>query len=494
MRQIRPLLHSVVFSSAILYVVIAAGIAMVLFQFFYNRDLWLDEAMLANNIVGRSFGQLFNPLADNQMAPIGYLLLNKLLTVVFGTSSYILRLPSLVAFLVSIPLLGQFVRIHTRKVLLPVLTMAFFSTTYAILYYATEVKQYAVEILVLLLLLRLLIIERPYDRRWLIVYLLVGVISFWFSHTAIFAACTCGLYLTWQAITHKRFILLSIPGAWAFSAILYYVLFLHNHPASVYMHEYWKDSFLPVAAAHTFLVSAVKEIFAQTLGFGKYWIAGVLLAFSGTIFFLKEKRYLLVFLCCTPVVLHLIVSALHLYPFEGRLTIYLVPLWWILVSAGLYAPCNLLAQRFGQPLLSLILIPVCITLYATTQRLPVEREEITPLLTFLAQRKQPSEQVYVYYGAMHALTYYEMTGKSHLGKAIVEGMKSRKDRENYHDLLRTLHGRAWLLFSHVYDRKNADNEQAYIISFLEAQGARILEEYKATGSTLYYVDTGKPQE
>lgn len=45
--------------------------AVRLYTFLANRSLWLDELMLAENIIGRDFGSLVAPLANQQVAPRG---------------------------------------------------------------------------------------------------------------------------------------------------------------------------------------------------------------------------------------------------------------------------------------------------------------------------------------------------------------------------------------------------------------------------------------
>ena len=41
------------------------------FQFYYNRSLWIDEAMLASSVMTREFGNLVaTPLDWGQSAPI----------------------------------------------------------------------------------------------------------------------------------------------------------------------------------------------------------------------------------------------------------------------------------------------------------------------------------------------------------------------------------------------------------------------------------------
>ena len=51
---------------------IAWGIVLRLVPYLVNRSLWLDESMLALNIIHRSFAGLWAPLDFNQGAPLDF--------------------------------------------------------------------------------------------------------------------------------------------------------------------------------------------------------------------------------------------------------------------------------------------------------------------------------------------------------------------------------------------------------------------------------------
>ncbi|MBK8875589.1 MAG: hypothetical protein IPN13_17395 [Bacteroidetes bacterium] len=56
---------------------IVVGVGLSILNFMNFRSLWLDEAMLALNIVNKSAMELLQPLDYNQVAPIGFLLIEK---------------------------------------------------------------------------------------------------------------------------------------------------------------------------------------------------------------------------------------------------------------------------------------------------------------------------------------------------------------------------------------------------------------------------------
>lgn len=75
---------------------VAIGLALRIWHFVGARSLWLDEAMIGRNIVDRSFTQLFQSLDYGQMAPIGWLILEKVSYNMIGGLEYSLRIVPLI--------------------------------------------------------------------------------------------------------------------------------------------------------------------------------------------------------------------------------------------------------------------------------------------------------------------------------------------------------------------------------------------------------------
>ena len=71
--------------------IIAVGAGLRLHLFFANRSLWLDEAMLAINLVRRTPAELLLPLDYAQGAPLGFLYAQKLIIMLAGSSEPSLR-------------------------------------------------------------------------------------------------------------------------------------------------------------------------------------------------------------------------------------------------------------------------------------------------------------------------------------------------------------------------------------------------------------------
>lgn len=144
--------------------VLALGVLARIYCYVWHKDLWLDEAMLAFSMYGISFRELFfAPLPFTQAAPIGVLLVSKVLGVAFGYSEWVLYLLPFVCGLGTLILaymigkrlfspFGCFV-----FVLLAVGNMG-------LLHYTTEFKQYGIEAFCSFLMIYIYIYIRVWSK------------------------------------------------------------------------------------------------------------------------------------------------------------------------------------------------------------------------------------------------------------------------------------------------------------------------------------------
>ena len=79
------------------------GVGLRLWEYFFNRSLYLDEILLTRSIVGMPLRELLTkPLLMDQVAPRGFLLIERLVVMVFGPSELALRLFPLLCGILSV--------------------------------------------------------------------------------------------------------------------------------------------------------------------------------------------------------------------------------------------------------------------------------------------------------------------------------------------------------------------------------------------------------
>src|SRR5262245_48081267 len=130
---------------------VVAGVGLRAREYFANRSLWLDEAMVSLDIVQRGLGGLLKPLDRAQAAPVMWLWAERASVNAFGNNEWALRAPPFVASLVA---LVAFV-VLARRFLHPFaagLAVLAFACTPMLIRYSVEVKQYGTDVAVVLLI------------------------------------------------------------------------------------------------------------------------------------------------------------------------------------------------------------------------------------------------------------------------------------------------------------------------------------------------------
>ncbi len=200
--------------------IIIIGIGLSIINFINNRSLWRDEAALALNIVNKPTYELFQPLDYNQVAPVGFLLIEKLFASFLGNADWTLRIFPIVSFFLSIFLIYSVTQKILKNKLFGLYTAAFFATSLFMISYSSEVKQYMTDVTFGLLILLATIIynENGFKNKWWL-YLLIGIGSVWFSNVSILLLFSSGLYSIYKthySIEKKYLRLVIILSIWVF--------------------------------------------------------------------------------------------------------------------------------------------------------------------------------------------------------------------------------------------------------------------------------------
>jgi len=483
-----------IITSTILYSIIFIGVTLAIFQFIFNRSLWLDEAYLALNIINKDFLELLTPLDHSQVSPIGFLFVEKLSTLVFGKNEFSLRLFPLLGFLFSIPFMYLLTKALTKNKIIALMSTSFFSITIMLIRYSSEVKQYSIDVLVVIILLYLSVTLQLQKHKSLFIFAIVGSIVIWFSNVSIIVLTVVGIYILITECWHKKNYKVLFPFMlWLLSFSFYYYYFIYDHPTAAAMKTWWINDFLPLNPFsfefYHFLGRVTREIFVRLLGISHhYWFLAFFISFSSIAFLFIEKNYKVIFLLLSPILLHLLLSGFELYPFKGRLILYITPLIIILYSIGLYSIFKFLNKKTLIPELPvwLLTLPVLSILYTTYLRFPVKVSEIKHSIEFMRKNIQKSETVYIYHFSSYAFNFYQDTNITNITNKIKIGESHVNHYDKYDHELLSLKGKVWLLFSHRSHRYG--NEEKYMIDLLLNNNSKLLDVKIYHDSSLYYID------
>ena len=481
---------------AALALVIGVGILLRLVAYGAGRSLWLDEASLASSIVKRSYVGLLQPLDYDQVAPIGFLVLERLAVQALGPTENALRLVPLLAGIAALFL----IRRVAERCLAPggvLLAVTLFSLSSHLIYFSSEAKPYSSDVAIaLLLLLGALRVREAaaVTAKDSVTLGLVGGAAVWFSQPSVLVLGGIALGLTAAYASERNWVAVRRLGLtyalWGVSFVPSYLQSLQYISDPVYLDAFWRTGFLPLPPRSggdlRALYSAFTRVFADPLGLSASDPLGTpvrhvglvpeLAAVAGIVLVLawRESAWALVL---APVAVTLGASGLALFPFgstlpaTGRVILFLVPSLLLLVALGAEALRTRLRVVGPAVYLFLLAWPA----YPLARSFPFRREEMKAAMALVRQHRRPGDAVYVYFGARNAFRYYAPRHGFPDGSYVV-GECSPDAPAHYLRALRELRGhqRVWLLFTQVQVSYGV-NERDVALAYMDSVGDEVLE-------------------
>lgn len=459
-------------------------------QYFANRSFWLDEAFLANNLKFRSFSQLLEPLEYAQVAPIGFLWSQKLIAYIFGLSELSLRFIPFISSLIAIYLVFDLARVLINKKMGLIVAFAF-TLPLMLTYFASELKQYSTDVLCALLLFWVFyrFIYFTQNKNRLIILGIAGAICIWFSNITVLILFSIGIAIWIDLLRNfslsKLWLVVASNLMWLISFFYYYTNFIQDHPHKEGMMNYWASSFMPhdFLGAINFVFEKLFYVFKDTISLWETTLFAMLFFFIGvvSVFLKKSKshyRYLLI-----PILLHLILSYFKMYPFDGRLVLYLVPIFLLFEFIGIYFMSSFFKNKTAALIIiSTILLSLSFLRAPRYFVNPMMGEDLKPVLSYVSEHKQAGDVIYVYYGSHAAFRFYKENYFAETDNCIV-GEVSSINFEKFTTHFESLQNRVWVIFSHMNPADGVEYFKTEIpkyeqLDYFEAEGAKTYLIYK----------------
>lgn len=346
-RQVKEKIESHNLTTVIVWLLVIVGIILRLKCYFFNQSFWLDECSLGVNInSAKNYSDFFKPLVLWQCAPPFFMIVCKALLDISHQAGHIhcqdliLRLFPCLCSILSLPLFVLFVQKVTNNRYFLWTSVAMLSFNKCAINYSQQFKQYSCEMMfALILLLSFYSIKdiRKISVRKLSFFVLIFILSMWFSNSAILILFVGYSLLFFRIIREKyanktKLAILLIPMF--LNLIIYYFLYFRRVYNALYdyMFEYWKFS---IPSFFTF--SDFFPLFtAKMQGIIEFSCQPLLIIFllaNLFIFFIKQEfDKSAKFLIILPIILCIISSFLCVYPFEARLVLFLLPLFVMIYS------------------------------------------------------------------------------------------------------------------------------------------------------------------
>jgi hypothetical protein len=471
-------------------IVLFISVVLCLILFVQDRSLLLDSLNVARNIGERSFVDLINPLNYEQSTPLLFLWGSKLFTLILGISHYSLRLLPLLAGIASLFLFADI----SKKVLKSpfyIIALFWFGTHQLVARYATEYKQYMVDVFATLLIIWFVIKVGEINKKNLWKIALGGAVIIWLSMPSVFVLISAMVYFVIIQLTKGKSIvpLLWVLGFVGLSFIMNYLIMLKSTIGSSHMQEFHTNFFLEGkfydlnSLFHDFglLVGQARML----VGKSGLAIAAVLLSIVTSIFIsFKQKRYEII-LFVLPIMGAFGASLFGKYSILDRLMLYSLPLCIILVMIGVeyyYQNAMLKKVNFSKGIFSVILLGLTVGFYEKQSFKyifdPFEHEDNRSALLYISNHAEHERDIICTQHAVPAYEYYTIHDENYNSLKVGPMLPSDYNTDINDKAINRLNQeeKVWILANHYHE-----NEIENLISSL-SEIAIIENSYRAKNS------------
>jgi hypothetical protein len=358
--------RSAITSETWTWILVAIGVVLRLLEYTDRRLLYMDERALLKNLVELAVFDFTSILTENQLAPPGFLVIERLMVRLPFPVVPAARLVPFLSAIASMFLIRSVARRFLAAHAVPI-AVGLFALNDWLLYYSTEIKQYSTELALALTFLLLAAgpvgksVGKPaaMTRRRMLLLVVSGAVGVWFSFPLSFTLAAIGTLLIAEAALGKQwrttlgFVCMSL--FWAASFAVCYRVSHGILTKDRFIWDWWDFAFLPIPPqsleglvrvtwqllnllnSPSGVLTPLGVIPSAFLALGLF----VLGAYS-----LGRRSLGGLYLVIAPLPFVIVASALHQYPFHGRLLIFLVPTVHLLVGEGAAA----LTRKGGAPL------------------------------------------------------------------------------------------------------------------------------------------------
>ena len=395
--------------------VILIGAILRTIQYGVLASLSSDEAALAISVTERDLLVLLSqPLLYYQVAPVGFLALEKLAVEVLGNNEAALRLFPYLLSLASLPL---FWRVAARYLGYATLlgAMIVFAMSPTLVLYGGMAKQYSGDIAVTLLLvwMTLRCLEGPVSAPRAAFFGVGGGLALLLSHASVLVAAGLGvllLFARWRSSSRPGPTIAICAGWGVGAAILAYTsLSTYSSETSAFMDAWWRNDFVPapwlgfaellwiparVAEAAAYMAAYVNSPsslpeYAFVVVYGVLLLAGIV--------HLTRKDAWKAAALAVPLVAAIAAAAVRLLPLSGRVSLFIGPpllIWCFGGFDGIRACLPVAFRPLTRPAaLALAIVPIVALLLVIPP--PIVQADTLALFREVKARWRPDDELVV---------------------------------------------------------------------------------------------------
>ena len=325
---------------------VAIGTVLKIVMWAAGTEFWNDEAGLGINVVGRTYATLGSPFTHLQASGWGFLAVSKAVTDLAGPTAIAFRFVPMVAAL-FVPAVVYAVAREVRSQVTGLLALGIAAVSPYLLTYTRQFKPYTLDALIAggLVWMATRAARDPEDSRWWVALAVAGTISVWVSLPAIFVLTAVGLALFVRDLVERRSALkiaftVLMGVAWLLSFAVHYGMFLAHSglSKSPQMQVFWARGFINFPPRSIDDVRATfGRFFYSFVEPGGFYTWRYLAAFwfAVGIWWLVRRSKVNAAIVTGPYLIAFAAATLGLYPFDGRLLLFLYPTMIVLIAVGL---------------------------------------------------------------------------------------------------------------------------------------------------------------
>ena len=486
--------------------VVALGLLPRLAQYVHYRALFHDEAVLANNIVNRPWGELFGPFQDS-MAPAGYLLLTRWAIGLGGMNEYAARLVPFLGGLISLVIFYAV----AKRVVSPLgacVALTFFAVSRYVIEFGDYVRPYSTDVLVTLILFGLaqgLLAGGPGRWRY-VVFAAVGGLSVWVSFPAVFVLAGLGTAQIVCALREgqkgEMARLCAVYGVCALSFLGLYFVSINpiaaDVPTMALMNDYYQfaNAFMPLPPRSFGDLKWFNWHFVRVFeNPGGLTLAGLaaFAAVAGAVALLLNNRKSLGLLLL-PVAMALLASGLERYPFWARTILYLSPIIYMLIGEGVAFLANNLKGRNAAVAVVIFVMLIGVPAFRAARivRTPTTHHELNKVLDYAQEHWREGDVLYVPWVSAAALPFlrwrYDFQDDDFVLEPLSENIEEQEKLVEEWLAQSKPHGRIWVPITFDFQ------EEDHAYRDLWDRHATRTDEAHAPGASVYLYEFTVPGE
>ncbi|MCU0355936.1 MAG: hypothetical protein MUD08_19760, partial [Cytophagales bacterium] len=384
--------------------------------------------------------------------------------------------------------------------------LVIFAAGFPLVYYASETKQYSLEVLASVAAYILYYRYHQTDNRLkLLSYALAGALMVWFSYSAVFVLFSVAVIHLFELLLKrqwkKAFPFLAVYSVWGLSFAANYLLIIYpNGLKSADIVNMWLDGFAPLPPRSVgdlkwygiSLYTAFRYPLNLNWDFLSPWVpamlqvsfVGLCFFFLGMVWLAKTDRQKLA-LFGLPILITLVVSGLHRYPFTERFLLFLVPHFIIFIGVGadlFYQYTIRYSKAATYVVIVLLIMPPVIDLIQEDHFGGWKRREVKKGIAFMERNRQRGEFVFTN-GIASAFHYYNAVYNHNWPCEVVtqeQILNKTKEVTTRIDSLSDGHRSFWVLVAGDLDENSGNNHRADFLRFFQSN-FRQVQQFRAKG-------------